>query len=923
MMPASSNDDTESEHSINGMQQHKSSMQRNKHKRQKTDIGKDECMNKMSKGKGGGVVAGLSKESEDDTESKRKQYEEMKLDSQRKFYHEMEENLDVMIPEGARAKFPMKSEVETIISILENIKDAPNCSEKHTLIKKWSVVDGYLWSASKKGKEARRVTVYEDIFDVIFQVDASKNFKKSIDGLTNDIREKSNNISEKMVQLYSRTCYKREHKQRGVVPKKERKSKDDASKKKVDEFLKTLRNCTALGFFENKKAKSHTDESQGKSGTVESLQQGATPNHLPIIDGIWNGDMTDAPIVSCGHEKVKAKEVPLKHREVQGMQTKAVQDPSCTAVSAKTSAVAHQTQHSEGNKDAQPTKEKKGSRKDSRDNIDANQKIGKKGRRDINEVEEKEVLGANHESDVQDHGEVQASRNMDELIEILGEEIETLKHELEEKEILIGELQDNIKNKDGQIGKLKLIPNETDVGSEANCNGDNLLDEMKMKAQVYLTDEGRKRMKNHSTKDIFPISGLKNDGEEEVLCWLNSVLIIVLHQIPMHVLLALVDMGLPKWFELKYSTKEKKFIGFVYDIVRQVMFEGPTLNMTLNGNGWIKPYTHAIAEIIKEEWNTTVPSITSHGWLHPHTQVDITEMFLRSTGMIAYLNSVDPCRNNFLMADLNVVTMNPNTNKRVVEQFDGYAPFHGKGVLNVLSDDEVDKWIEGYKAATDKFMLEHHPKQNAKQPSRQQKLELLEVQNTFHLVLTVQEMLDKSFGRIEKKQDAYIFKELKSFPDCVTIMLTQNLDLPHYRTVSNKEDEYTRSLRLGDNYRNGQVQLYNDQVPVRYIISNINKTANLLEPPKNKEEAEGTRIRKVLRKYKLYGLVMRPLTDNGSSDGHFVSLVRNCDRQNPYNEVWRLFDDDVITSMDVHVDNTKLLEKYTLIAAFMKDVTEG
>jgi hypothetical protein len=154
-------------------------------------------------------------------------------------------------------------------------------------------------------------------------------------------------------------------------------------------------------------------------------------------------------------------------------------------------------------------------------------------------------------------------------------------------------------------------------------------------------------------------------------------------------------------------------------------------------------------------------------------------------------------------------------------------------------------------------------------------------------------------------------------------MLTQNLDLPHYRTVSNKEDEYTRSLRLGDNYRNGQVQLYKEQVPVRYIISNINKTANLLEPPKNKEEAEGTRIRKVLRKYKLYGLVMRPLTDNGSSDGHFVSLVRNCDRQNPYDEVWRLFDDDVITSMEVHVDNTKLLEKYTLIAAFMKDVTEG
>ena len=220
-------------------------------------------------------------------------------------------------------------------------------------------------------------------------------------------------------------------------------------------------------------------------------------------------------------------------------------------------------------------------------------------------------------------------------------------------------------------------------------------------------------------------------------------------------------------------------------------------------------------------------------------------------------------------------------------------------------------------------MLEHHPKRKAKQPSKPQKLELLEVQDTFHLMLTVQEMLDKSFGRIEKKQDAYIFKELKSLPDCLTIMLTQNVNLPHYRTVSKTEDDYTKSLRIGENYRDGQVQLYMEAVPVRYNISNINQTAHLFEPPKNKEEAEGTRSRKVLRKYKLYGLVMRPLTDHGSSDGHFVSLVRNCDRQNPYDEIWRLFDDDVMKTLKVSVDETKFLEKYTLVAAFMKDVTEG
>ena len=968
-MSLSSDDNTDSEQSNNRMHQRKRSIKRKNNKKRKSDIGKDECMNKMSKGKGSGVVAGFSTESEDDTGSKRKQSKEMKvyskrkfdggsvlagfsteseddseskrkmkLDSERKFYHEMEENSDVIIPVGARAKFPMKTQVETIISILVNIKKQPNCNEKHTLIKKWSVENGYLWSAPKKGKEARKVTAYEDIFHVIFQVGASNNFKKSIDGLTNDVREKSNNISEKMVQLYSRTCYKRDHKQRGVVPKKERKSNDDESKKKVEEFVEKLRNCTALGYFENKKANPPAEELQGKSGTVESQQQGTTRNHMNIIDGMWNGDMTDAPIVSSGSEKVKAKEMQLKHRDVQDMDTKAVQTQSCQTVSAKTSRVAHQGQNSEVNNDAEPMKGKKHASNDDRDNIDTHQNIGNEECRDNKEVQEQEMTGANHYSEVQDRDEIQASNSMDDVIQILGEEIETLKQTLNQKDNLIGELQDQIKDKDEQIENLKLIQVETtptceksdvlsnkkrDVGSEAYCNGDNLLEEMKLKAQAYLTEDGKKRMENHSTTEIFPLSGLKNDGNEEVVCWMNSVLIIVLHQIPMHVVLALVDMGLPKWFDLTYSTKEKKFMGYVYDLVRQVMFQGPMLNMTLNGNGWIQPYTHTIAEIVKEEWNTSVPNITSFGWLHPDTQVDLTEMFLRDTGIIAYLNSLDPCRNNFLMAELNVVTINANTNERVVQQFDGNAPFDGKnGVLNVLSCDEIIKWTEKYKGATDKYMLEHHPKQKGKQPSKRQKLQLLEVQNHFHVTLTVQEILDKTFGRIEKEQDAYIFKELKSFTDCITILLTQNLNVPHYRTVSKSEDDYTKSLRIGNNYKDGQVQLYEEPMPARYNISNINEIAHLLEPPKNKEEAEGTRSRKVLRKYKLYGLVMRPITDHGSSDGHFVSLVRNYDRQNPYDEIWRLFDDDELTTLEVGVDETKFLEKYTLVAAFMKDVTK-
>ena len=175
-------------------------------------------------------------------------------DSKQKFYQAMENNCDKFIPSGARSKFPMKEKIPDIVNLIENKDEIPTCSQKNGLLRKWCVHDGKLCSVPKKdGDEFKLVIAYEDIFDQIFNIDRRKHFKKSIEGLSQDVKEENNNISEKMIQLYSRVCHKRDHKQRGLTPKKQKdRGEEERRKAIVDEFREKLRECTTVGYFERR-----------------------------------------------------------------------------------------------------------------------------------------------------------------------------------------------------------------------------------------------------------------------------------------------------------------------------------------------------------------------------------------------------------------------------------------------------------------------------------------------------------------------------------------------------------------------------------------------------------------------------------------------------------------------------------------------
>ena len=176
--------------------------------------------------------------------------EEIK-ESRQNFYRAIENNCDKYIPTNARGKFPMKEKIPKIIQLLTNNIDMPNCGMKHSLMKKWTVIDGKLCCATKKNMHgARKVTAYEDIFYQIFKVDKSKNFQRNIEGLAMDVKDESNNISKLMIQLYSENCHKRNHKVRGVTPKREKsKTQENEQQRKIDDFIQTLNDCTAVGYF--------------------------------------------------------------------------------------------------------------------------------------------------------------------------------------------------------------------------------------------------------------------------------------------------------------------------------------------------------------------------------------------------------------------------------------------------------------------------------------------------------------------------------------------------------------------------------------------------------------------------------------------------------------------------------------------------
>ena len=118
-----------------------------------------------------------------------------------------------------------------------------------------------------------------------------------------------------------------------------------------------------------------------------------------------------------------------------------------------------------------------------------------------------------------------------------------------------------------------------------------------------------------------------------------------------------------------------------------------------------------------------------------------------------------------------------------------------------------------------------------------------------------------SIGKVDEVGGKYVFKEFLSFPEYIPIVMTTATDLPHFRMVDKDENAEVKSKRMGKNYKSGTLRLYQDSMPVRFSIENINAVGKIFKPPRNKEEAEGSQKRQILRKYQIYGLVLCPVDE--------------------------------------------------------------
>ena len=480
----------------------------------------------------------------------------------------------------------------------------------------------------------------------------------------------------------------------------------------------------------------------------------------------------------------------------------------------------------------------------------------------------------------------------------------------------IAQLQEDASASEATIATGQANENE-------ECSGDRNLEDFTKLEQGYLTKQGLRRLKLHATQFFLPPYGFNNDDEMNVLCWFNSLLMIVLHFLPMHVILPLIDMNFPNWTEMKYSSTNNEFVGHAYDLVRQMIQVQPKLRLALNGNGVIKPYPARMAQIFRNEINRKEGrGQNNSSIINPETQVDVAEMMIQRKGILTWMNQLDPCNKHFLLPELEIVNMSSINCQKQMKNYTNNCneDFEGPdGVLSIIDWDSIPNWLHQYSKHIEDVETRVFNGKKIKDMNSEEGKKMQIYQETFKVDLTIQELLDMSYGKIQKEGNTYTFKKFKNFSDYIAITMTSPISLDHFRTVDRHEDEATKEYRVGKNYRHGETRLYHEPRPIRYgIKGNTNVMANIYHLPETIEEAENRTKREVQRNYKLYGLIVRPIGETDTGSGHFECFVR-AQKNKRGKEVWRHFDDD----QEIKEYDTKQLpnlDKYTIVVVFMKDV---
>ena len=91
----------------------------------------------------------------------------------------------------------------------------------------------------------------------------------------------------------------------------------------------------------------------------------------------------------------------------------------------------------------------------------------------------------------------------------------------------------------------------------------------------------------------------------------------------------------------------------------------------------------------------------------------------------------------------------------------------------------------------------------------------------FIVELSVQDVLDIAICKSDDSEPKFEFKEFLAYLDYLVICTSSPVQVPLLKMVEKNEDKYTKSRRLGDNYRAGSMRLYKENIPISFSIPSI------------------------------------------------------------------------------------------------------
>ena len=464
-------------------------------------------------------------------------------------------------------------------------------------------------------------------------------------------------------------------------------------------------------------------------------------------------------------------------------------------------------------------------------------------------------------------------------------------------------------------------------------SGDEMLELLKELSTSYNVGEDKPYFKAEI--------GFFNDNETNVLCWMNSLLMIMLHQIPVNVLWSLKQFEKTRWIDKEYSSERKKFVGYTYDMIRQMSDRSAENMEEMNGNVISAPYAEGIANIYRSHYNNKCFN------LHLGRKDFTCAIDVLGNGMLEFFNDIDPLNDNFCLGKM----------RYIYKLDEGGQEICGDGNVTLFElpgcNDMIKEWQNGYTTAMKNYKPTKRNK-NSNEWSESMKFKMQNFQSTWKQTINPNQIVEKIVQRIYKCDGGEIereywlegmtrttalsrFVEFSEFPKILTITLGGTCDVeafdeePEGEVVDPKlltekelkdEEKYFTCQRTGRTMKQttGNNILVNAmrQIPLKYEIVDINKVVEIQERPSRfvtKDE--------IARKYQICGVVVRPTEKVNIDEGHYECFVKTNKSHAPDDEEWMHFDDTDINKRNTIQKKTKVpnFKNYSAIVVFMKDVT--